>query len=169
MLKCGWICSRCYRIMGVLSWGSLVPHIFSTHSGETICRTPKCFSGERTWWISSSIYYITFQGYDRYGEHDGYLSVCHVWWSSALGFLSVGLFVRHTCEVTLVIDKIWVHDFTLKALEYIKNFDTVGYGKVCSCAPTFNFLCTLPNVDTTKCRSPKMAKCGDFRQFNATN
>ena len=38
--------------------------------------------------------------------------------------------------------------FAMKALEYRKDFDAVGYGKVCSCAPVFNFLRLLRTGDT---------------------
>ena len=48
------------------------------------------------------------------------------------------------------------------------NFDTVGQGKVCSCAFVSNFLRLLLVGDTTKCRSQKAAKIGGFRQQRAT-
>ena len=49
-------------------------------------------------------------------------------------------------------------DLAMKALEYRNDFDTVGYEKVCSCAPVFNFLRFMPIGDITKCRSPKNVK-----------
>jgi len=48
------------------------------------------------------------------------------------------------------------------ALEYRNDFDTVGWGKVCSCAAVLNFLRLLPTGDTTKCRSPKNGKNWGF-------
>ena len=69
--------------------------------------------------------------------------------------LSVRLSVRDAFELN-VID--CTPDFATKALEYRNDFDTVGYGKVRSCAPVFNFVRLLPIGDTTKCRSPKYGK-----------
>jgi len=55
----------------------------------------------------------------------------------------------------LVNVRVCAHDFAMKALEYRNDFDVVGYGKVCSCAPEFNFLRLLSSGDTIKCGSPK--------------
>ena len=70
-----------------------------------------------------------------------------------LRFLSVCLFVRHAFE-----RQSCAPDFAVKALEYRNDFDTVGYRKVCSCAPCFNFLRLPPTGDTTKCLNPKNGK-----------
>jgi len=72
--------------------------------------------------------------------------------SPAAVCLSVSLFV------TLVNVRDRAHDFAMKSLEYRNDFDAVGQGKVCSCAPVFNFVRLLPIDDNTKCRSQKPAK-----------
>jgi len=54
-------------------------------------------------------------------------------------------------SVTLLNVRDCVPDFAMKALEYRNDFDTVGWGKVCSCAPVFNFLRLLLTGDNTKC------------------
>jgi len=65
---------------------------------------------------------------------------------------------------------LWLPDFAMKALEYRNNyFDAVGYGKVCSCAPVFNFVRLLPIGDSTKCQSPKKAKIGVFANRGQQN
>jgi len=66
--------------------------------------------------------------------------------------------------VTLLNIKDCAPDFAMKAWEYINDFDTVGYGKVCSSVPMFNCLRLLPIGDTTKCRSPKNGKNWGFPQ-----
>jgi len=75
-----------------------------------------------------------------------FLSVC----------LSVCLSLRHGCERTVS-----AHDFAKK---YRNDFDTIGYGKVCSRAPVLKYLRLLPIGDTTKCQSPKY---GIFRRQRA--
>ena len=68
-------------------------------------------------------------------------------WPKTLSFfdsLSVCL------SVTLVIVRVCAPDFAKKALEYRNDFDTVGYEKVCSCAPVFNFLRFMLVGDITK-------------------
>jgi len=37
--------------------------------------------------------------------------------------------------------------FAMKALAYRNDFDAVGYGKACGCAPVFNFVRLLPIGD----------------------
>jgi len=79
------------------------------------------------------------------------------------------LFVCLSLSVMLLNVRDCAPDFAMKALEYRNDFDTVGYGNVCSCAPVFNFLRLLPIGDTTKCRSPKNGKnCGVFRRQSVT-
>ena len=70
----------------------------------------------------------------------GPLSARQVWWGSDftihrtaknVSFLSVGLFVHHAYDVTLVNnglvnEEIWVQDFALKVLEYRNIFDTMA-------------------------------------------
>jgi len=58
-------------------------------------------------------------------------------------------------SVTLVNDglldnRIYAHNFASNESEYRNNFDTVTYGKVCSCEHAFNFLQMLLIGDTTK-------------------
>ena len=65
-------------------------------------------------------------------------------------------------SVTLLNVRDCSPDFAIKALEYRNNFDAVGYGKVCSCAPVFNFVRPLPSGDNTECRNPKNGKIGFF-------
>ena len=64
-------------------------------------------------------------------------------------FLSVCLIV--CLSVTLFNVRVCAPDFTMKALEYRNDFDAVGSGKVCSCAPVFNVVRLLPIGDNTKC------------------
>jgi len=64
--------------------------------------------------------------------------------------------------VTLLIVRVCAPAFAMKALEYRNDFDTVGYGKVCSCTPVLNFLRLLPTGDTTECRSRKYGKNWGF-------
>jgi len=76
------------------------------------------------------------------------------WTSPATGAAENVEFFLFVClSVTLLNVRVCVPDFAVKALEYRNDFDTVGYGKVCSCAPMFNFLRSLPTGDTTECRS----------------
>jgi len=145
LLKFGWICSRGYGVMGVLSWGRLVTPKFSgPPSGETMCQTPKVLEEQ---------------------EHArGPLSPCQVWCGSDFTrrrggqkrWVFVCLFV--CLFVTLLNVRDCAPDCAMKALEYRKDFDAVGLGKFCSCAPVFNFLRLLPIGDTTKCRNPKYGK-----------
>ena len=79
-----------------------------------------------------------------------------------LNFLSVCLFV------TLLNVRVCAPDFATKALEYRNDFDTVGQGKVCSCALVLNFLRLPPTGHTTECRSPKYCKNCLFRRQRAT-
>jgi len=44
--------------------------------------------------------------------------------------------------------------FAMKPLKYRSDFDTVGCGKICSCAPAFNILHTAPTGDNTEGQSP---------------
>jgi len=74
-------------------------------------------------------------------------------WPKTLIFLSVCMFV--CLFVTLLNVRDCAPDFATKALEYRNDFDAVGYGKVCSCTPVFNFVRLLPIGDNSKCRSPK--------------
>ena len=73
-----------------------------------------------------------------------------------LSFLSVCLFV--CLFVTLLNVRDCAPNFTMKALEYGNDFDAIGQGKVCGCAPVFNFLRLLPFGDITKCRNPNNGK-----------
>ena len=79
--------------------------------------------------------------------------------AETLSFLSVCFSV--CLSVTLLNVSGCAPDFAMKALEYRNEFDAIGYGKVCSCAPVLNFLRLLPIVDISKCRSPtKRQKLG---------
>ena len=67
-------------------------------------------------------------------------------------------------SVTLLNVRDCAPDFAMKALEFRNSVDAVGYGKVCGCAPVFNFLRLLPIGVTTKCRIPKNGKNWGFSQ-----
>ena len=117
---------------------------------------PKCFWGERTCSRFSmsmlSLVGLRFHPLLRQPK--------------TMSFLSLGLYVHHTCDITLVNngllnDNISVHDFVLKGFKYKYNFDTIGQWKVCSCASAFNFLHMLPNGYTTKHQRPKNGKTWD--------
>jgi len=69
-------------------------------------------------------------------------------------------------SIMLLNDGVSAYDFAMKLFDYRNNFDTVGQGKVCACALTFNFLCTPPNGDNTKCRTPKTHKIWSFSPPN---
>ena len=62
------------------------------------------------------------------------------------------------CVVSLLNVRDCAPDFAMKELDYRNDFHALGYGKVCSCAPVFNFVRWLPIGDNTKCRSPKNGK-----------
>jgi len=83
-------------------------------------------------------------------------------WPKMLSFLSVCL------SVTLLNVRDCMPDLATKALEYRKDFDAAGWGKVCSCATVLDFLRFMPTGDITKCRSPKMAKIGVFCRHRTT-
>jgi len=102
LLKFGWICSRGYGVMGVLSWGGLVSPKFSVPpSGATVRQTPKCFRGTRTC-SRSSITVPSLVGL-RFHPPPG--------WPKTLSFLSVCLFV------TLLNVRDFAPNFAMKALE----------------------------------------------------
>ena len=51
-------------------------------------------------------------------------------------FSKIFSFCLSVCVPVMILnDIVCVHDFTMKPLEYKNDFDTVGDGKVCSCAP----------------------------------
>ena len=70
--------------------------------------------------------------------------------------------VLYACDVTLLNDSICVHDFTLMALEYINILSLLDRRRfvVVQCACMFDFLCTQPIGNTTKCQFQKMAEFG---------
>jgi len=81
-------------------------------------------------------------------------------------FLSV--FMSVCFSVTLLNVRVCAPDFAMKALEYRNDFDTVGQGKVCSCAPCSTFsdchqLATPQNAEVQK-----MAKFEVFHRQKAT-
>ena len=80
-----------------------------------------------------------------------------------MSFLSVCL------SVTLWNVRVCAPDFAMKALEYRNDFDAVGSGKVCSCAPMLNFLRLMPIGYITKCRNPKNAKIRVFAAIGRQN
>ena len=82
--------------------------------------------------------------------------------------INVEFFVCVCLFVTLLNVRDCAPDFAMKALEYRNDFDAVGKGKVCGCAPVFNYVRLLPISDNTKYRSRKAAKIGGFRQQRAT-
>ena len=75
-------------------------------------------------------------------------------------------------SVTLLSVRVCAPDFAMKALDYRNDFDAVGQGKVCSCAPVLDFLRLMTIGDITKCRSPKNGKkrqkLGFFRRYRTT-
>ena len=60
-----------------------------------------------------------------------------------------------------------LNDFARKALEYRNDFDTVGQGKVCSCAPTLTFLCPPPTATPQNAEFQKWQNMGFFRRQRA--
>ena len=54
-------------------------------------------------------------------------------------------------SVTLLKAKFERTDFAQKPLELRSGFDIIGYGKVCRCAPTFNFVSMPLNGAITGC------------------
>jgi len=109
LLKFGWICSRGYGIMGVLSLVS--PKFSVPPSGETMRQNPKRFRGTRTCWRSS----ITVTSLVGLGFHQQPRQ------PKTLSFLVfVCLFV------TLLNVRDSAPDFTMKALEHRNNFYAVG-------------------------------------------
>ena len=89
VLKFGWICSRGYGVIGVLSWRGLFILKFSVlPSGETMCQTPKSFRGARSFLRSS----ITMPSLVGLGFHPPPGQ------PRTLSFLFVCLFVRHAFE-----------------------------------------------------------------------
>jgi len=70
-------------------------------------------------------------------------------WTSPFTGVTKGVEFFVCVSITLLNNRVFAHDFALKALEYRNDFDTFGSGKVCSCAPIFNFLCMPPIGDTT--------------------
>jgi len=76
---------------------------------------------------------------------------------------NVRVFCLFVClSVRLLNVRVCAPDFAMNALKYTNDFDAVGLGKVCSCAPVFNFVRLSPIGDNTKCRSQKTAKIGFF-------
>ena len=113
VLKFGWICSRGYGVMGVLSLGGRFPQISAPPSGETICVRPRRFGGERTCSRSS----ITMPSLVGLGFHPP------PGWRKTLR-LFVCLFV--CLSVTLLNVRVCAPDFAMKALEYRNDFDAFG-------------------------------------------
>jgi len=110
MSKVGWIFSKGYGVMRVLSSGGLVSPKFSVPpSGETIRQTPKSFRGARTR-SRSSITMPRLVGLGFYPPPG---------WPKTLSFLSVCL------SVTLWNVRVCAPDFAMKALEYRNDFDAL--------------------------------------------
>jgi len=137
--------------------GTGYAQIFSDPSGETIRQTPNVFEVKE--------------------RARGPLSPCQVWWGSDFTrrrgvAKNVEVFCLFVC-LFVCSSRFWTSEivrpkFAMKALEYRNDFDAAGQGKVRSCASVFNFVRLLPIGDNTKCRSPKTAKIGVFRQQRAT-
>ena len=134
-----------YEVMGVLSWWGLVTPKFSVPLAAKLCvRPPKV---------------LEVQEHAR-----GPLSPCQVWWGSGftrcqdsqnVEFLSVCLSVRHAFERQSLCARFRHEGVGLQKRVWIM-------GKVCTCAPVFNFLRLLPIGDTTKCRTSKNRKNWGF-------
>jgi len=71
-------------------------------------------------------------------------------------------FNLYNVSITLWNGKVCENDFAQKASELRSGFDVVGWGKVCSCVPTFNFVSMPLGGTTAECWS---WKCGKFWQF----
>jgi len=48
--------------------------------------------------------------------------------------------VHISLSITLLNGKVCENDFAQKLSEFRSGYDIVGQGKVCSCAPTFNYV-----------------------------
>jgi len=107
----GWICSRGYEVMEILSWGVGFPHIFSAPSSETMHRIPKHFRGAGTW----SRFSITVSSLVRLGFHP------------PPGRPKTFLFCLSVClSFTMLNVRDCAPDFAMKALEYRNDLDAVG-------------------------------------------
>ena len=71
-------------------------------------------------------------------------------------------FNLYNVSITLWNGKVCENDFAQMASELRSGFDVVGWGKVCSCVPTFNFVSMPLGGTTAECWS---WKCGKFWQF----
>jgi len=69
-----------------------------------------------------------------------------------LGFLFVCV------SIAFLNNRDCAHDFAVKALEYRNSFDTVGYGKVCSCAPASTFFICCQTLTQQNAEVQKTAK-----------
>ena len=74
-------------------------------------------------------------------------------------FLSVCL------SVALLSDKVWENDFAQKALDLRSGFGIIGYGKVCSCVPTFNVVPTPLGGASIGCRIWEWGKTWGLSPF----
>ena len=102
----------------------------------------------------------------------GPLSPCQVWCGSDFTCRRGGQ--KRLCpfvclSVTLLNVRDCAPNFAMKALECRNDFHAIGWEKVCSSPHVFNFLRLLPIGNTTKCRSPKMAKIGVFAATGRQN
>jgi len=151
-LKFRWIYSRRYGVTGVLSWGVQLPQNFKRPLAAKLCvRSPNVFEVQE--------------------RARGPLSPCQVWWGSdfnrrrgsqkrwvfCLSFCLFCLSVRHAFGRQRLCDR-----FRHEGVGVQKRFWYRCVGKVCSCAPVFNFVRLLPTGDTTKCRIPKNGKKWGF-------
>jgi len=70
--------------------------------------------------------------------------------------------VHHACVVTLVNDRICVHNFASKALEYIKNLILLDRGRFVSVHPysTFSDRCQMATPQNAELQN--VAKFGGF-------
>jgi len=144
-----------YGVTGVLSWrGVVVPKFSAPPTGETMRQTSKSFRGARTC-SRSSITMPCLGG---------------AWISPAARAAKNGFCLFVCLPVTLLSVRVCAPDFAMKAWEYRKDFDAVGYRKVRSCAPMFNFLrVTAANWrQHSMPKSKKRQKLGFFRQQRAT-
>ena len=137
LLKFRWICSMGYGVMGVLSSRVWLSPNFQRPVAAKLCVRPQKFQRCKN-------------------VLEVLLSPCQVRWGSDFTRRRVAKNVEFFCLfvclfVTLLNVRDCAPDFAMKALEYRNDFDVVGYGKVCSCAPVFNFLRLLPIGDNTKC------------------
>ena len=88
------------------------------------------------------------------------LSPCQVWWDQTLHAARGGEF-QFFYPSRFWMTKMWM-PFCHQSFGIRKHLGIVELGNVCSCAPTFNFVCTTVGGATAEWRSWKYGKIWDF-------